>query len=252
MKQIKVYLKSKQVDNRGLSLIEILMAIAILAIIIVPVFGSFITAARVNRDSRRVMAATNTAQTILEGFADKSYEDVKTAVGLMGTVDLSGNYALSTLDSNYYNMSTSYEALNPGPFYAASIGVSGPDELIYRGDFYRAVDLISGNGIPANTVSFNSIAAIAANLNVTSGADKALMGWTDTSGMFTTLVYSGIEVEYFKFDVIVTFIPMAKAADDRYYTYCATLTVYDADQEDPAMRFQQSELLDIMLGGIAK
>lgn len=252
MKRMNIYLKSKQMDNRGLSLIEILMAIAILAIIIVPVFGSFITAARVNRDARRVMAATNTAQTILEGFADKSYEDVKTAIGLMGTVDLSGNYALSTLDGNYYNMASSYEALNPGPFYGASIGVSGPDEVIYLGDFYRAVDLISGNGVSANTVSFNNIASMAAALNVSSGADKALMSWTDASGLFTALVYSGIEVEYFKFDVIVTFIPMAAAPTDRYYTYCTTLTVYDANPEDPSKRFQQSELLDIMLGGIAK
>lgn len=255
MNRLKNFFKSKRLDNRGLTLIELLMAIAILAIIIVPVFGSFITSARVNMKARRTLAATNVAQTIFEGFADKTYEGGISGImgqlnmGISGT--LSGNNALSTLDNNYYNDMSHYVALPTDVFTINGVDIPDRNEFHFKGNTYSNMsDLISGNAVSINTVSFNQVVAQAANKNVVDyGADKALMGWS--SGYGGALVYSGIEMENFRFDAVVTFLPMAQNTTDKYYTYCVTVTIYDAKQDDPALRFQDGALMDVMLGGIA-
>ena len=53
-------------DNRGFSLVELLAAIAILAIVVSPFLHSFITAANTNSRARRVMQATAAAEDIFE------------------------------------------------------------------------------------------------------------------------------------------------------------------------------------------
>lgn len=255
MNRLKKFFKSKRLNNRGLTLIELLMAIAILAIIIVPVFGSFITSARVNMRARRTLAATDVVQTIFEGFADKTYETgVKSSIGQLsaGSGVLSGNSALSTLDNNYYNDASHCIALPQTVFDTYGVSVS-KNEIRYNGGIYTdPLALISGNGVPVTTVSINNVVAQAANYNIVNGiagAEKAIMTWSSGDG--AALAYSDVEMEGHHFDVVVTFIPMMKTPTDKYYTYCVTITIYDAKQEDPAMRFQESELLDVMLGGIA-
>lgn len=257
MKRLKNFFKSKRLDNRGLTLIELLMAIAILAIIIVPVFGSFITSARVNIRARKTLAATDVAQTIFEGFADKTFEEVKGSIsGLTtsGTV-LSGLSALSTIDNNYYNDTNHYYALDSGSvtFLETSLSVNSttPNIITINLVDHNAVELISGNGI-ADTVSANRLVAAAVAPNVAAGtADKAIMAWSN--GSIAALAYSGIEMEGFKFDAIVTFLPMAKTPDDNYYTYCVTVTVYDNDWSvESAQRMQNEVQLNTMIGGMPR
>ena len=48
----------RQLNNEGFSLIELLIAIVILSIIVVPLLHSFVTSARTNAKSRNTMHAT--------------------------------------------------------------------------------------------------------------------------------------------------------------------------------------------------
>ncbi|MBR3515787.1 MAG: type II secretion system protein [Lachnospiraceae bacterium] len=96
--------------NKGITLIEIVVALALFAIIITPLMKNFLTASKVNNKGRKVMIATDVAQDIMEGFAGKSYEDV--IQGLddvtggfgMSISDNSAKYAFSSINEGYYNM----------------------------------------------------------------------------------------------------------------------------------------------------
>lgn len=67
-------------DNRGASLIEILVAITILVICAIPLFRSMILSSQMNLKSRRLLAATNAAEAVMEemkadgmkGFIEKN------------------------------------------------------------------------------------------------------------------------------------------------------------------------------------
>jgi len=62
-------------DNRGLSLVELLVAITILAIVITPFLHSFATAARTNGKAKRMMRATSVAENLLEGMKPLTLEE---------------------------------------------------------------------------------------------------------------------------------------------------------------------------------
>ena len=61
-----------KLNNRGMSLIEILVAIAILAIVTGPILHSFVTAIKLNAKAKENQRATTAAQSIMEGF--KAYD----------------------------------------------------------------------------------------------------------------------------------------------------------------------------------
>ncbi|MCM1261644.1 MAG: prepilin-type N-terminal cleavage/methylation domain-containing protein [Butyrivibrio sp.] len=63
--------------NAGFSLIELLIAVIVLAIIIVPFTRSFISSSRMNGNSRRLQRATTVAQDIMEGLKAYNIDELK-------------------------------------------------------------------------------------------------------------------------------------------------------------------------------
>ena len=63
-------------DNRGLSLLEVLIAMVVLSIVVVPFMHSFITAANTNADAKRTHKATIVAQSVMEGFKAEPLEEI--------------------------------------------------------------------------------------------------------------------------------------------------------------------------------
>ncbi len=74
-------------DNKGFSLLELLIAVAVLAIVIVPMLRGFVSSYRVNARSRRLMRATTLAQDEMEIFEKEKLEDLL----VMEDTDSSGN-----------------------------------------------------------------------------------------------------------------------------------------------------------------
>ena len=60
--------KEKQLNNAGFSLVELLIAIVILSIIVVPLLHSFVTSARTSAKARNTMHATAIAEDAMEEF----------------------------------------------------------------------------------------------------------------------------------------------------------------------------------------
>ena len=63
-------------SNKGFTLLELLIAVCILAIIIVPLLRGFVSSHRVNAKSRHLMRATTLAQNEMEVFEKEKLEDL--------------------------------------------------------------------------------------------------------------------------------------------------------------------------------
>lgn len=67
--------------NAGFSLVELLIAVIILAIIVVPMLHGFVTSARMNGKARVAQRATTVAQDIMEGLKAYDIEELKEQFG---------------------------------------------------------------------------------------------------------------------------------------------------------------------------
>lgn len=65
-------LKSRQLNNKGMSLVEVLVAITILAIVTGPILQTFVSSMRYNAKAKEQQRITTVAQSVMEGF--KAYD----------------------------------------------------------------------------------------------------------------------------------------------------------------------------------
>ena len=68
--------KQSYADNNGFTLIEVLIAMIILAIIVVPLLHTFVSSARTNQQARARLRATTAAQDIMEGLKACTVEEL--------------------------------------------------------------------------------------------------------------------------------------------------------------------------------
>ena len=69
----------KKRKNAGMSLIEVIVAVAIFAITAAVLLQSFVTSGRINRKSRIYLEATTVAQNIMEELKAQTFEEVSVA-----------------------------------------------------------------------------------------------------------------------------------------------------------------------------
>lgn len=70
--------RDTRASNAGFSLVELLIAVTILAIIVIPLLHMFVTSTRINVKSRQTLRATTVAQDIMEGLKAYTLEEVRT------------------------------------------------------------------------------------------------------------------------------------------------------------------------------
>lgn len=70
--------KHSKSSDSGFSLVELLIAVTILAIIVIPLLHMFVTSTKINVKSRQTLRATTVAQDIMEGLKAYTLEEVKT------------------------------------------------------------------------------------------------------------------------------------------------------------------------------
>lgn len=71
-----MHCKNAKTDNHGFTLVEVLIAIIILAIVVAPFLHLFVTASRTNLKARTNLRATTAAQDIMEGLKADTIEDL--------------------------------------------------------------------------------------------------------------------------------------------------------------------------------
>lgn len=247
----------KKGNNKGFSLVEIVIGIGMLAVIVIPILHTFITSAKINRDSRQIMIQTEVAQTIMEGFAGKSYADVKTSVaelGSSGSGIVSGNKALSSIDGNIFNntdvptnelmrMPIDYNNVVGGFSWGTGshlddyFTMNNKSSVTWHGNIYAPLcNYVSDNTVMASmNQAFGDDLGILYELQtytrVSTGGDpekiRFFTYWTDPTGDALFIGYGNIHYEGYYFDAVVSLLPMAHDEDDMYYTYKILLTLYE-------------------------
>ena len=71
----------KRKRNRGFTLVEVLVAAAILSLVVTPILSSFVTVARINAKSRRKLSATTIANSVMESVKGFELSQVATECG---------------------------------------------------------------------------------------------------------------------------------------------------------------------------
>lgn len=70
-------MRTKRLNDKGFSLIELLLSIAILAIIIVPLFNNFVTSGKVQRNTKILSSVESTSVSLLESTKSKEIDEIK-------------------------------------------------------------------------------------------------------------------------------------------------------------------------------
>jgi prepilin-type N-terminal cleavage/methylation domain-containing protein len=69
--------KKQQLDNKGFTLVEILVAVTILTLVVTPLLSAFVTSARVNAMAKTKHQATVVAENVFEGIKNFGIEEAK-------------------------------------------------------------------------------------------------------------------------------------------------------------------------------
>ena len=175
--------------NAGFSLVELLIAVTILAIIVIPLLHMFVTSSKINVKSRQMLRATTVAQDIMEGLKAYNLEEVRAQFAPPEGVSPSTYYYPS---NGFYVLNTNLiqggvrEIVELGPDATGKeIYYFGIENLKMQGGEYDALIKLD-----ASTYGENSVEG-ANNLGATPGAgahDKEFNGafYAEISGVSET------------------------------------------------------------------
>ncbi len=237
-------------NSGGVTIFEVMIALAFFAIIITPVMQTFVGSIRTNKDSREVMVATDVATSIMEGITNKSYEEVVKALRMVpggfktpvNESDTTANaqWAFSSINDNYYNMGGNHVAPNclkvPSDLsdydgnYDTNISIADTDNNCYSGtinDLNVATKAIShlhtifGDNPDASTfpvLEENDAYAPDKMLYFGFSHDKYAPTTTNPNWVAKSayMLYTGIKKENLYFDATVTFVPRAENSNSVY------------------------------------
>ena len=246
--------------SAGVTVFEVMIALALFAVIITPVMRSFVTAIKVNKRSRDVMVATDVADAVMEGIKGKTYEEVVKALcsapaGFTTSVedkDGSAKLALSSINENWYNqghvggMDPTKKILKKGGAAMTTGDYSGDYKCEYRNLGDNNCHVRTSDEIDDQVMAINAIKELRANFNpaltyeeyTATKNDKLLyFGFNDVSDDYLQyddpdipsgkgipkmcyMLYSRIEKDNRFFDVTVSFIPRS----------------HNINKDDPTMR----------------
>ncbi len=242
----------KDNKNKGFTLIEIVVAIAVLAIAITPILTSFVTSAKLNVKSQKLMAATNIQQSIMEGFADKTYTEVLNICKKNGA-GLNGKYIFSTVSGNAYNDASSWVS-SPSDFTELSSKAGSlmtSSKIVWSGFAAQPTNQIYVSDSDSSKVYAAMLKDIQVNFGsrmlankatYPSEPNKAMVGWwTDSNEKVLAMFYQNINEGGFRFDAIVVFVPGAATDSDIYYPYYVNIYLYSdvktSDYLNPFMTY---------------
>lgn len=94
----------KQIDNHGFSLVELLVAIVILAIVVVPLLHTFVSSARTNMLARRRLRVTTAAQDIMEGLKADTIEELSYQFNYPYADEFGGTIPAGIKDANRFHI----------------------------------------------------------------------------------------------------------------------------------------------------
>ncbi len=219
----------KKRNNKGLTLLEVLIAVCLFAIVLAPISASLLTALKINIRSRQLLTATDVAQTLMESFSEKTYEECKNTVTALGGTLATG---FASIDEGYYNQNANSSGI-PWSSVSSYITLNSVGQTTITDPDTGAV-LSKSNKLWINDSEV--INKIYARVLKTVCADKKLYYTVSPGGEFMYIGYTGINAKGMTFDAVVSFLPVPNASDDHWYTYVVFVDVYQYKGETAADR----------------
>lgn len=206
----------RKINNKGFSLIEVLVAVVMLAVVMTPLLRGFVSTAEVNKSAREYMGGTDVTQCVLEGITNKSYQQFSESISsLIGGSDLVGESSLSGIGNGAYNLASNVSVLSTGAFSLSDVKMDG--QFKYGTNNYTKNDLLSSTGNIMRTMT-EDFALEVANL-WHEGQDVKLTIWEDADSNCVFLCYTGINVDNRKYVVSVGVVPCGNDIGDTYIPY---------------------------------
>lgn len=226
---------------------EIVIAIALLAICITPALQSFITSAIVNKNSRALMYATELGETVNESIADKSYDVIRMCVGIDGSSgiqsqDLVGRLQFFSISDNFYNKKDNAIMLDSDACLANIVSVNKCDiqykfatspETVSNGNIISGNNAYNFSQATLNQVFYGSIVKQKAPKHTAGVSNNNTYCWHDESGLMSCISFTDVHYGPYTFDVVVSFLPTCEPdshitndADYKYFSYSVCTSVY--------------------------
>lgn len=231
-------------SNKGFTLVEMIVAVVVFVIAITPIMNGFINSAKINRNSRKVMIETEVCQTIMEGFSDKTYDDVRSSVTKIVGTSLTGNGSFTSIDEGAYNNVMNYRSMM-GTAFESKLNDIEINELTWNGMVYATPDLVNDN-----TITTEMMETFFTEASYASGNEHRLCGYNGDKCTF--LFFQNVYLEGYTFDVAVAFLPSAKDDNDKYYTYTVKINLYEVPRlkvgETTNSHFTDTPLMTVVSG----
>ena len=187
--------------NRGFTLVELIIAVAVLGIVISPLIANFIQSARLNKRSRTNLDATNMAQDIMEGASAYSAEEF---IGMLqsdqpltgkvlpvgidydthGECDAGWNTALAG-GASYFQYKVS-DGSTSGTLQYAKAGTTDPD--MNRDDYYFLIKGVKQGSNNEYDLRFHIKTDLPVNKNVTDVSKRKVAKIAKINGAFDPTV----------------------------------------------------------------
>ena len=185
----KVKKKTKK-NNLGFSLVEVLLAVVLLAIVMVPLMQAVLSSMSINAKSRKLMAATDLAQTIIENCEGMIHDEIQTLL----------------CHNGYHAVSLPFLKLHDS------------------GDFYKSYTA-SGSSLGTLNLSQSESASFS-SFNTSPYDTRCLYNAAQDAYYLSNVEYT--DGKFFDVVIKMSLAPNSNSSD-KYHIYTVSVTVYDTD-----------------------
>ncbi len=225
-------------DNRGISFVELLIAMVLLLIILGPVMKAVIAGLEVNRNSRKIMCATDAAQGVMEGISGKSYKGLLNSYNPAATKLTGYNELARVGGSNVYNenMIKTHGCIASG-FNIQNVTYNG---FKLDGTAYVTKDLalLSTSTDVANsntilqtfgTYGLSLLTNQTDQVLVMHGDNASATAHTDAKTIF--FAYYNIPWEGYTFDAVGYVLPATSLPNPNFYPCVVRVAIYEVKSD---------------------
>ena len=191
----------KRKDNRGFTLVELLIAMAIIAIVLTPLYSNFRQSTYLNGKAKKAMDATNMASDIMEGISAYGPDEIITGFDSIDEELYTKDHApgATPVRTNYLNVMPNYVQLS-------AFGEATPDG---SGGFTMVNNVMS--------YAANSSGAYTTALSAANPTGVSTINYDDSTGnsLYVKPAPSVSSVG----DPFARYLRVKKSSDSKYYFY---------------------------------
>ncbi|MCR5118035.1 MAG: hypothetical protein K6B44_00260 [Lachnospiraceae bacterium] len=211
----------KGTDNKGITLLEILVSVCLLAIVLMPISSCMLTSLKINLKARALMTATDVGQSLMEDFTEKSFQEVLSTMNNLSGADktrATKQIGFSAIDNDYYNKSANVTALS----FPSTVTSVTNASISVGGTAYFNKNLVNNAHLLNDQFKAIMKSAIAADSTM-----KKLVFASDSDSKMLYMGYTGLSSKGKTFDVVITFLPVALNNSDSWYSYEIFMDIYE-------------------------